>query len=65
MSTEKKGQTSKQGPQPSGPVAKTARKGEIKLSEKELAGTTGGTGELSEKELARTTGGGKPIHKDL
>jgi hypothetical protein len=65
MSTEKKGETAKQKPKPSEPVAKTTKKGEIKLSAKELAGTTGGAGELSEKALARTTGGGKPIHKEL
>ena len=43
------GETPKQKPKDSEPVAKI-KNGEI---------------ELSEKELARTTGGGKPIHKDL
>jgi hypothetical protein len=51
MSTEKKGETSKQKPKASEPVAKT-KKGEIELSEKELARTTGGgTGQRMHKPI--------------
>jgi len=47
MSTQKKGETSKQ--ERSAPAAKTAKKDEIELSEKELARATGGTGQASGK----------------
>jgi hypothetical protein len=52
MSTEKKGEATKQEPQPSEPVAKATKTGEIELSERELARTTGG-------------GTGQRIHKPL
>ena len=47
MSTQKKGETSKQ--ERSAPAAKTAKKDEIELSENELARATGGTGQASGK----------------
>ena len=47
MSTQKKGETSKQ--ERSAPPAKTTKKDEAELSEKELARATGGTGQATGK----------------
>jgi hypothetical protein len=47
MSAQKKGETSKQ--ERSAPSAKTTKKDEIELSEKELARATAGTGQSAGK----------------
>jgi bacteriocin-like protein len=51
MTAEKQGKTSKQDPKRSEPVAKTTKKDETELSEKELARTTGGTGQRLHKPM--------------